>query len=94
VFAYVRNRTVGKCQTAVRCSWDAWGIGEVSTKHFIQHFHKYGKDWLCVSQATLERPQGRIQVASGTVLILGTTFMNVDLARMLEDESNRADARR
>lgn len=62
-------------------------------KHFIQHFRRYGRDWMCVEPATLDGPQGRIQVASGTILILGTAFMNVDLAQLLEEEHTREGAR-
>lgn len=54
---------------------------------FIEHFRREGVEvWVCVSAATLELPQGRIQVAEGTRLTLGTPFMNLDLASMLEAE--------
>jgi hypothetical protein len=41
--------------------------------------------WICLQPATLELPHGRIQVAAGTRLTLGTRFMNMELARMLDD---------
>lgn len=54
---------------------------------FIEHFRREGVGvWVCVSAAALELPQGRIQVAAGTRLTLGTPFMNLDLASMLEAE--------
>jgi len=52
---------------------------------FIHHFRREGAGvWVCVSPATLELPEGRIQVAEGTRFTLGTTFMNLEIAAMLE----------
>ena len=54
---------------------------------FIEHFRREGVGvWVCESAATLELPQGQIQVAEGTRLTLGMPFMNLDLAAMLEAE--------
>jgi len=36
--------------------------------------------WICIDPVTLDHPKGNIQVASGTLLIPGTTFMGVDIA--------------
>jgi hypothetical protein len=41
--------------------------------------------WTCIAAATYEGPLGRIQVTPGSTFSRGTTFMNVDLARMLDD---------
>ena len=61
---------------------------------FIKHFARdpYGA-WLCIEPATLQLPQGRIQVAPGTKFTRGTKFMNVDLAELLEEEYQRQQAR-
>ena len=58
---------------------------------FIKHFRREGGGhWVCVEPATLDLPQGRVQVAPGTRLTIGTKFMNVDLARMLDEEYSRS----
>ena len=41
--------------------------------------------WTCVSAATFQGPNGRIQVAAGSTFHPGTEFMGVDLAQWLED---------
>jgi hypothetical protein len=52
---------------------------------FIHHFRREGAGvWVCVSPGTLQLPEGRIQVAEGTRFTLGTMFMNVEIAAMLE----------
>lgn len=61
---------------------------------FIQHFRREGAGvWVCVEPATLDLPQGRVQVAAGTRFTLGTTFMNVELAKLLDDEYRRQHRR-
>lgn len=40
--------------------------------------------WTCIAPATLEHPRGRIQVAQGTHLTRGTSFMGIDLVDWLE----------
>jgi hypothetical protein len=54
-------------------------------RNFIRHFVRdsYGA-WRCVEPATLDLPQGRVQVTPGTVFTRGTRFMNVDIAEMLD----------
>jgi hypothetical protein len=42
--------------------------------------------WRCIEHATLDLPQGRVQVVPGSVFLEGTRFMNVDLASLLERE--------
>jgi len=52
---------------------------------FIKHFRREGVGiWVCLEPATLDLPQGRIQVAPGTRFTLGTRFMNIELAALLE----------
>jgi hypothetical protein len=64
-------------------------------ENFIKHFRREaGGHWLCVEPATLELPTGRVQVTPGTQLTIGAKFMNVDLARMLDEEYSRAYKRR
>lgn len=48
---------------------------------------------VCVSPATLELTPGRVQVTAGTRFTIGTKFMNVDLARMLDEEYSRLQKR-
>ena len=56
-----------------------------SMDQFIKHFRREGAGvWVCVSPATLHLPEGRIQVAEGTRFTLGTMFMNLEIAAMLE----------
>jgi hypothetical protein len=41
--------------------------------------------WVCIEAATLDLPQGRVQVTPGTRLTIGTKFMNIELARILDE---------
>lgn len=64
-------------------------------ENFIKHFRREsGGNWLCVEPATLELSEGRVQVTPGTRLTVGHRFMNVDLARMLDEEYSRSYKRR
>jgi hypothetical protein len=40
--------------------------------------------WTCVALATLNGPNGRIQVTPGTTFAPGTTFMGVELVAWLD----------
>ncbi len=53
---------------------------------FAKHFRRLapGK-WECVSHAEYVGPEGRIQVSAGSLFLSGTTFMGVDIARMLDE---------
>jgi hypothetical protein len=56
-------------------------------QNFIKHFIREGSGrWRCFEPATLTLPQGRIQVVPGTVFVRGTTFMNIDIAEMLDQQ--------
>ena len=59
-------------------------------QYFIKHFHRdpFGA-WLCISPATVDLPDGRIQVTPGSRFTPGTMFMNVDLAALLDKEHFR-----
>lgn len=62
----------------------------MAVQQFIKHFRREGAGvWVCVEPATLELADGRVQAAPGTRFIIGTKFMNVDLARLLDDEYAR-----
>lgn len=63
-------------------------------EHFIEHFSKHFRRekagvWICVEPTTLELPRCRIEFMPGTRLTTGTRFMNVELARMLDEQYNR-----
>jgi hypothetical protein len=46
--------------------------------------------WTCTSPATLNGPNGRIQVTEGSRFYPGTSFMGFDLARWLEKKLDTA----
>ena len=53
---------------------------------FASHFCRNPDgSWTCVSHATLESPNGRIQVTEGSTFYPGTTFMGFDLAKWLDE---------
>jgi len=45
--------------------------------------------WICVEPAVLVTPQGRVEITPGMRFTLGTKFMNVEIARLLDDEYAR-----
>jgi hypothetical protein len=53
------------------------------TEHFVRGL--FGS-WLCIEAVDLELPEGRVQIAPGTRLTRGTTFMGVDLVRLLDEQ--------
>jgi len=56
-------------------------------QNFIKHFRRLGPGvWVCVESADLNLPQGRVQVTPGSQFTLGTKFMNLELAKMLDDQ--------
>jgi hypothetical protein len=60
---------------------------------FARHFCKNADgSWTCLSAATLNGPNGRVQVSPGSRFYPGTRFMGFDLARWL-DERLGAEAR-
>ena len=62
-------------------------------QNFIRNFVREKQGcWACIEPAEMTLPGGRrIQVAPGTRFTLGTMFMGIDLARMLDEtyESDR-----
>ena len=58
-------------------------------QNFIKHFARESNGWRCIEPATLDLAGGRVQVAPGTVFVRGTSFMNIDLAKMLDEEHER-----
>ena len=64
-------------------------------QQFIKNFQRRGPGiWACTTTATLDLPTGRIQVNPGMVFQAGEKFMNVDLARMLEEQYSKDQERR
>ena len=60
---------------------------------FIKHFRREGAGvWVCTDPTELRLPQGRVQVAPGTRFTLGTMFMNVEIAAMLDAEYARSQS--
>jgi hypothetical protein len=45
--------------------------------------------WVCVEHTTFEGPNGRIQVTPGTAFAPGTRFMDVDMAKWLDEQLAR-----
>jgi hypothetical protein len=59
-------------------------------EQFIKHFRREQAGvWTCEEPATLDLPEGRVQVTRGTRFVIGTKFMNVDVARLLDQEYSR-----
>jgi len=57
-------------------------------KNFIRHFARDADGaWLCLEPAELDLPSGRIEVTPGSKFTRGTTFMGVDLAKLLDEQS-------
>jgi hypothetical protein len=54
--------------------------------NFIKHFRREPAGWRCIEPATLDLPGGRVQVTPGSVFVRGTSFMNIDLAKMLDEQ--------
>jgi hypothetical protein len=42
--------------------------------------------WICIDPVTIEHPEGRVQIASGTTLIPGILYMGIDLAVWLDEQ--------
>lgn len=61
---------------------------------FIRHFVRDGDGtWTCISAATLNHPQGRIQVSPGAKFPPGTSFMGIDLPAWLDEEMMKDERR-
>lgn len=54
-------------------------------ERFIKKFVREGAGvWACIEPAELQLPLGRIQVAPGTRFTRGSTFMGVEVAKLLD----------
>ena len=42
--------------------------------------------WRCVAPADVQTSSGRVQVTPGSVFMKGTTFMNIDVAALLDEQ--------
>ena len=49
--------------------------------------------WVCLQPAELQLPQGRVQVTPGTRFTLGTKFMNVEIAALLDEQYDKDSER-
>ena len=57
---------------------------------FIEHFLRDNEGaWLCVRPAEIDLPAGRVQITPGTRVRPGSTYMGIDLARLLEEQYER-----
>ena len=57
-----------------------------------QHFIRYtGGGWLCIKPMDIDSPQGRIQVAEGTIFMPGTCFMNFDISTWLATQIEKEE---
>ena len=82
--AYIQRRG----HNAIGESW------RKAVETFIKNFIREGEGaWRCISPAELQVDVGRIQVAPGTMFTLGTRFMGVDLASLLEEHHRRYGSR-
>ena len=64
-------------------------------RDFVQNFVRDADGgWTCIAPATLQLDGGRIQVTPGTRFTPGTHFMNVDVAKLLEEAAGSPSARR
>jgi hypothetical protein len=53
---------------------------------FIKHFVRVGPGmWTCVRNGDYQGPHGRVQVTVGSTFTIGTSFMGVDMAALLEE---------
>ena len=60
-------------------------------KEFIKNFERESYGWRCVAPATLNLPGGRIQVSPGSVFVRGARFMNVDIAKLLDEQHEKSE---
>ena len=64
--------------------------GGRQVEEFIKHFRRERAGvWVCEQPASLHLPQGRIEAKPDTRFVVGTKFMNVDVARLLDAEYSR-----
>ncbi len=63
-------------------------------KEFFRRFRREGVGvWVCIQPAEVQVPEGRVQVSPGTRFTRGTSFMNVEMAALLDEEYDRQNGR-
>jgi hypothetical protein len=62
-------------------------LGIDPEKHDLRRDELRG--WVCEEPTELDLPQGRVQAPQGHLFIVGNKFMNVDVARLLDEEYSR-----
>jgi hypothetical protein len=63
-------------------------------ENFIKAFeHNADDSWTCVASATIEGPNGRIQVSPGNTFRRGGRYMGVDLAQWLDEQAEKDSKR-
>jgi hypothetical protein len=69
---------------------------DTAVQNFIKHFTRDARTgaWRCIAPADIELPSGRVQVTPGSVFKRGTQFMNVDLAKLLDEQYEKDRNRR
>jgi hypothetical protein len=45
--------------------------------------------WVCQEPATIDLPEGRVPTTPGSLFVVGQKLMNVDVARLLDQEYAR-----
>jgi hypothetical protein len=56
-------------------------------KDFIRSFRRDSAGhWVCIKPCEIDLPGGRIQVSIGTRVTVGTRFMDIDIAELLDQE--------
>jgi hypothetical protein len=64
-------------------------------REFVKSFVREREGiWICVRPVTLTLAQGRIQVAPGTRFTRGSTFMDVEPAKLLDEHYAAQDRAR
>jgi hypothetical protein len=81
----------GLFQTAKRTRRAVRGAQMAKIEGWIRHFRRDGAGvWVCMESVTLDLPEGRVQVTPGSRFTIGTKFMNLELARILDEAFSRA----
>ena len=63
-------------------------------QRFIKCFRREGAGtWVCVQPAEVSLPQGRVQVTPGSRFTIGTKFMNVEMAALLDEQYDKDSER-
>ena len=74
------------------CRGDKWHMirGGRQVEEFIKHFRRERAGvWVCEKPATLHLRHRHIEAKPDARFVVGTKFMNVDVARLLDAEYSR-----